>query len=686
MPTIAPAGGLNSAMHSSASPSATPANPASRFNGRRSNFEQTALNQVSQPFSAAIPHFGLLGPFNLAGLAQNMMYAIEHTSYGNILVVDNGIVLGRAHAANKRSGYEAVEVVFRDVVSLYFYMLFAPHVMKAFSSVLNPVFQTHLQLQPKVTEELTRAISENLTNRVEQWMRQEQDAARRSAMQAAFQRGAVPKEFIREILLGSQNPLLMEPAETLKKAMGSAPLTGPQGLTQLFQQELRTYGWPEDQQAHWEKQIQRFMRHSSPLHWNSTEMESLLAAVQQGHSYFSGLTEPQRKEVVVALKNAFRHSAGIRVDLSGKTLTLNGQPMEQTPAFNEIWPQLTTEERAALTGRIRRMAEIDALDQASTLWRRSLNLLREHVGESSALMTQAEQLASFIDRAVSHHMTLSELLEQDLAVLKNSLLQKGLILADETLTPEKLKTLSYSLNLQQGTRKLAKQAEALNTLLGEVPGNASLTTHLAGRAEGLMDEMLRSVKASANSRSILEQYRKMLHERLQGGRGTLFTLSVAENDALLDAKLKELLVGGLQNDSRFLAKLQNLVGDLNTDRRNFKNTSKLQKLRTSIDQYGEKLTNYLERESVTQVKPLPQLVFWGKAGGPAEIFQKLNRNLNYMGRTLSMGGAMLCLGLLVPKMQYLITRKLTGRDENPGISSAERNLGIQRAEKKAISA
>jgi hypothetical protein len=325
------------------------------------------------------------------------------------------------------------------------------------------------------------------------------------------------------------------------------------------------------------------------------------------------------------------------------------------------------------------MAQVDGLNQVSTLWRRGVNLCRDSVGEHSTLMQQGEMLADWIDEAITKNLTISELLEQQLNALKTSLQDRGLMQPGEALTSEKLRELQYSLHVQKGSgiRQLITQVTKMNTLLGSASSEHPLDSQIVERLESLLAEMLQNVAPDSSVRPILKSYQQLMHERLHGTEGRLFSLAIPDDDVMLDAKLKELLVGGLQNDATFLKNAQNIVGDLLTDRRNVKNPANIEKLRASMTTYGEKLMDYLDKDIALAQKGLPKLVQWGGSEGPAEVFQKLNRNLNYMGRTISMAGAMLCLGILVPKMQYLITRKLTGTNENPGISSAERNLGIQ---------
>jgi hypothetical protein len=227
---------------------------------------------------------------------------------------------------------------------------------------------------------------------------------------------------------------------------------------------------------------------------------------------------------------------------------------------------------------------------------------------------------------------------------------------------------SYLLQVQRGRglRKLSQQVERLNGLLGGATSSRSLEAQVVERMDALFGEMLQAATPETTARPLLEQYQRMIRERLMGERGQLFSLALLESSPELDVKLKNLLVGGLENDIRFLKRAQDVIGDLVT--------SKFNQLRTSMTQYGDKLLNRLEQEPVQTASQLPKLLQWG---GTADLFHRLNQNLNYVARTISMVGAMLCLGILVPKMQYLITRQLTGRDENPGIFSAERSLGIR---------
>lgn len=668
MSTIVPAGASFPA-EPEASRSAAPALPVQPlFNGSRSN---SLLSAAQTPSTTQQPV--RFGGNSLGNLIQNLGYAVEHTSYGSILVVDNGIVVGRAYVANQRSKFEAVEVVFRDVVSLYFYILFAPHVMNLLSKGLNPLFNAHIQLQPKVAEALTQTMSRELAERTRQWMASEPDPRKRLAMQAAFQQGAVPKDFVLDLLKGSRNPLLQQSMAPLKTRLRQAPLAGENGVIALLQKELAAYGLNPEQVGRAVSAVQASLGQSATV----PELDRLIAAIQQQKdARFAHLGAPQRKELVVALKNAFRHSAGLEVTWNEGRPKLNGQALRQSEIFGGIWDQLSSTEQQHIQKQLRQLAQVDALDQASTMWRRSLNLLRGALGENSSRINQAEMLGGWLEEAVSRHLPLGELLEEELASLRGPLVERGILSVDEALTPEKLREVPYLLQVQRGRglRKLSQQVERLNGLLGGATSSRSLEAQVVERMDALFGEMLQAATPETTARPLLEQYQRMIRERLMGERGQLFSLALLESSPELDVKLKNLLVGGLENDIRFLKRAQDVIGDLVTDPRNLRNLSKFNQLRTSMTQYGDKLLNRLEQEPVQTASQLPKLLQWG---GTADLFHRLNQNLNYVARTISMVGAMLCLGILVPKMQYLITRQLTGRDENPGISSAERSLGIR---------
>lgn len=640
--------------------------PNSLFvNGSRSNFNQgfnPTTNQSTQP------QFGLLS----GGLLQGLGYAVEHTVYGNILVVDTGIVAGRVTAS--RNQYEAFEVAFRDVASLYFYILCAPHMMKLFSKALDPAFQTHIMLQPKVAEAMTRVISDGLAARTQDWLAHEKDPVKRAAIQSAFERGVVSKDFVLEMIRGSSNPALLKPSTNLNAALRTATLDGPSGFLSLFEKEMTAYGWPQEQAGEVLKAIREKTTSGA---WTTAGLDQLLTAVEGGQGAFASLTTAQKKELTVSLKNAYRHSAGVAVDLSKAVPMLNGKALNQAEGFADVWSQWSEHEQSSVMQRLRRLAEIDNLDQVRTMLRRSLNLFREPLGEKPALTSQLETLTDWVDKAVGQQLTLSELLEKELSALRAPLEKQGLLAPQEVITPEKLRHAAQALNGRSGlaVRKLSQQLTALNDLLPNAVSNHPLGVQVREHISATFDDLFAQTKLDTRLTPILEQYRQLIQERLQEGRGQLFSLSINEGDTALDAKLKALLTGGLQHDSAFLKKAQDIVGEAVIDPRKFNNPVKAQRLRTSVVQYGEKLVNRLEQETVQDVQGLPKLIQWGNA---AETFQKLNQNLNYGARLVSMAGAIVGLSFVVPKIQYAITRTLTGKNENPGIASAERAILAQR--------
>jgi hypothetical protein len=156
-------------------------------------------------------------------------------------------------------------------------------------------------------------------------------------------------------------------------------------------------------------------------------------------------------------------------------------------------------------------------------------------------------------------------------------------------------------------------------------------------------------------------------------------------------KLREVISGGLQNDSAFVRKAQGIMGKFSPDSRLHLDTAGLNTMRNDVAKYGETLLAYAEKKGGAAVlsgnaaEALRAAERHGlKAGkvgkmlegGLADVFYRLNRNTGYLAQIVAWAGTMLCLGWLVPKLQYAITRKLTGKDVNPGIASAENAQGI----------
>lgn len=562
--------------------------PGSNFQALKNNPNATKPHQpASNPPASPLQHpqglnhgkgpqFGGLPGGSLLQAAGHM---VEQTPYGSILVVDAGIAGGRGYVASKRSLFETAEVIVRDIGSLYFYILFAPHMMKALGAIADKTLGTSIGLQPKVAEELQKQLLK----------------------QAG---GNLKPAHLRQLIEGASESLLASEG-TLKKEMR---LADRQAFGKVLAQEARMYLPGSNHASGIAQKVLEHLNQNPKL--NPAHIQELLQDLQRPQGPFAALSALERKNLGTAVKQAFRHTAGIALD------DLSPDGIRRHPAFSEMFGKLAKShphEIGPLTERIRRMARLDGLDQTHTMLRRSLNTMREAFKESPQIMEQGHKLADWINHAANRRLTLSEMIAEH---------------------PDTLKTLIEG--------KSKPDARAIRSRVLEI-----------------MDKLSDKAVKGSPEKALLDQYRSGIGDLMNHEKGRLFSLAIEHDNPVLGQKVQEMLKGGLQNDSRFLSKALDLVGQLETDSRKFNGPEKAAKMRESIVKYSEALMNKLHSSGA-------------KAGLQHEMerFYRLNRNLHYGAWTISLVGTMLCLGWLVPKVQNTITKRLTGKDKNPGIAHA----------------
>jgi hypothetical protein len=191
--------------------------------------------------------------------------------------------------------------------------------------------------------------------------------------------------------------------------------------------------------------------------------------------------------------------------------------------------------------------------------------------------------------------------------------------------------------------------------------------HKEGREKALqaMESLIAQARRAGlkSEMPLLEHYQGQVKLLLSPDTGRLFSLATQAGEASLSHKLRELLQGGLVNDTAFLRQAQETLGQFKPDSRAFADPARAQKMREAIGKYSEALLNYLSEQGQKDVKT------------GLDRFFKLNRNLNYTARSAALLGTMACLGWLVPHVQTTITKRLTGQDKNPGIANTADRLG-----------
>lgn len=531
------------------------------------------------------PKFGWSMPGG--SLVQGAGHLVDQTAYGSILVVDAGIAGGRSYVASKRSGFETVEVLVRDIGSLYFYILSVPHIMKGLGWAMDAGFKTSVGLEPKIAKAINEAIETQLGNTGKPYTLAN----------------------IKEVLHGSSAHGLLLPEGLLKTELRKA---NPKQLADWLEAESLVYLGKNKTKGF----IHTVCSSGDIM---PGKIQEWLEEIAAGNGIVKRLQlelgDEERKNLGIALKQAFRHTVGLEVDglKGGQSMSLLERLAEKHPGLAEDLKELESGEAEALNKRITHMAEVDGLDQAHSLFRRTINLLRDKANGHPELFRQADELANWLDNAKNRHLTLEE-----------------------------LKVLEPKVTLHQSGPKDLKQ----------VMGKLVELTHANGMR---------------NEKELLEKYQSQLQKLIDGDVKRLFSLAIDQGNESLIQKVQEMLQGGLHHDAAFLRKAQGIVGQFAPDSREFADPGKAAQMREAIGKYGDALLGKL--------KSLGEKTTENDLKAEMKNFLNLNRNLNYTSRSVALLGTMVCLGWLVPHVQTTITKRLTGKDRNPGIASAANALG-----------
>jgi hypothetical protein len=464
--------------------------------------------------------------------------------------------------------------------------------MKGLGWAIDGGFKTSVSLEPKVADLLNQEIQARLQKR-----------------QKAYSLAN-----IKEVLHGSSaNGLLLLPEGALKTEMRSV---ASDKLASWLKLEARAYLNGNQADALIDQMLASQMPGGSGRVMPEN-VQAWLEEIRTGTGKFQILKDGERKNLGIALKQAFRHTVGMELSgLKDKPASMTEQLKQQCRGFTEALDAMGADEVKPFTERIQRMARVDGLDQAHSLFRRSLNLLRNPLKDSPQaleVLKEAEALADWLDNAKSRHLTLEELraLEPGVALHQNG--------------PQRIE------DVMARFTQFAEQS-------------------------GLKTE-----------KDLLQPYKAQLSKLMSGDTGRLFSLAIDQGDESLSLKLREMLQGGLHYDSAFLRKAQTEVGQFIPDSREFADSAKAAQMRVSIEHYGNALLGRL--------KALGDNVAAPKVQDEMKHFLNLNRNLNYASRSVALLGTMFCLGWLVPHVQTTITKHLTGKDRNPGIASTADALG-----------
>ncbi|MBY0402982.1 MAG: hypothetical protein K2X66_03730, partial [Cyanobacteria bacterium] len=334
------------------------------------------------PGSRNHPQFSGLPGINQLG------HWVQDTDLGKLFAIDTGIFAGRTYTAAKRSRFESIEIGLRDLSSYYFYFLAVPHCFKVLNFIAEKTLKGNILLEPQVAETLLKRIQE----KSKEW-------------KTSLQFG---KSELDKFLYGE-----------LPESLGS-----PEALSQLkntLMRELRT--------AHPSKFIHHLKPALEALHPNPAKQTALLEAIldalnssdtplgrgiqgdalqgllekiESGGALPNGeasnaitplgqLSTYEKKDLTVALKQAFHHSTG-----------LTREECLQLPGMKTLKQTLPQKEWEALEKRLSVLVERDTTEQALNLFQRIRLLVTpilEKSPESQPLFNALETLGKQLNQA-----------------------------------------------------------------------------------------------------------------------------------------------------------------------------------------------------------------------------------------------------------------------------------------------
>lgn len=687
---------------------------------------------------AAAPYFGggesgaKAGPVRfgtLGNLLPAIGHAVEQTPYGGLLSVDVGLTAGRYKVYGDRNFFEGVEVAFRDAASVYFYMFFAPQLMRWMARLVDPALKTSILLEPTAGKVLMNAMMDELLlknpairNRLNALTAATPELARavsggntealyqlakdNPAIREALESVTIEAGDIRRVLEGARHDALTQGRSAVSAALKTAEKNA---FARSLTREAAAYGVAD--------QADHVLSYFTKSRIDTDDVDRLLTAVKEKHGPFAQLTETQQANLDAAIRQSFRNRAGAAFtpgQVTGKLWRVSDLPAE----LKEILGKLPQEERAAFLDRIQAMGAQDARNAASGLLRRHLNLTGSILGQAGGgylpILKEAETMASWIDRAAARHLSLDTVIQDELADVlsdinklagKNKLPQNARSVLEainparlETITPDRLGALVEAVEKARGNRlrnmanfvfekePLSERLQSLRAIL--FPESEQLAGRLkhrgvknyGERALRNLDAMLSVLEREALAKETanphlkehLGAYRREVADLLSGKRGRLFSLFVSSADEAQGRKLTELLHGGLIHEggagtvihnSRVDAAVRKVLGELPEDARLFVSEKKVLARQAEQGGWLKKLGNF----NGWFDKTFRENAFKVLEGG--SVFRRLSQNSHYIFRVVALVGAMLGLGWLVPKLQYALTKRLTGKDQHPGLAA-----------------
>ncbi|MBY0402490.1 MAG: hypothetical protein K2X66_01205, partial [Cyanobacteria bacterium] len=210
--------------------------------------------------------------------------------------------------------------------------------------------------------------------------------------------------------------------------------------------------------------------------------------------------------------------------------------------------------------------------------------------------------------------------------------------------------------MQEGTFSEALQ-KSINTLLTGLQGEMTLggpEQKLCAHYQTLMNQLMKS-------------------------EGKLFSLHTEIHPQTLVEKIEEILVGGLKRDRVFLKEALKTTNILIEDAKSYPHAEKVAEMSHAIGDYLHTFLRRVEGHLATagEKGAVGQVLSIDTLKSIVTKFSEHSKWARMGVQFVAIPAAMLGLGVLIPKLQFLITKVLTGKNEHPGIAAVSHTEGAE---------
>lgn len=621
--------------------------------------------------------FGFSGAAGYGALSK-VAHWVNNTAFGEFLAMDAVLTGGRMATAWPYSKYESFEYGFRDGFSAFLYMDTVPLIMKGIHKLFGKRTETILELDNQV-------------------IRRQHEKMLRQLHVQGIQR--LTQAQLDNLLYGATNTSLLEKAKALLGNRLSEAKT--EALLDTFKRELRAFYAKADISA-LTHPIETLLKADATVTTDKL-LQTLQAIWNRSGNGLDKLTQAQQYHLATALQNAMHHTAGMTFDDLAAKLGISAEEAMKLPFF--------------------RSAELHADQNLATMLRRSLNAVGFTQKAHHELLKDMDNIICSVERAViegvpvrhfvpfklrfvmdEYDKYLADLgtsakgnaLRAEFNVHKTRILNA--LAGQEALAEDQLKAFTTFLKINgrtmpkglgwlrwmkgPGMGHLAKQVDLVIPLIPADAANRSLNPMLwmQHKIERLMSRMISETQHSsfANQRQLIEYYasrvKSLLPNALENGGATrgegrlAFMVETASKE--LEEHFKQAFLGGIKNDPYTYYQGLQVIDHMPMDTASFVDPK-------AAGQFKQKLMDpyfdIIERKAKALIQKSGSISvddFKAILEGVAKRNRSWRMGAWTTGLVLSMAG----LSLLVPKLQYLMTKYLTGSDNHPGLAAVAHKM------------